>query len=206
MAEFYVSVDVEADGPCPGLNSMLSIGAVALHPETLEEITPNGQFYVNLSLLDGAKPDYDTMTWWKKQGGMYEKTRTDLMDPAIAMRALADWLKVMAMYVPSGTSVPSRPVFVAYPAGFDFTYVYYYCHRFLGECPFGFQSLDMKSFASGCLDMPFFGTAKSTMPLEWQSPLIHDHYALNDALQQADMFRRMMKWRRERELVRSERA
>ena len=201
MPEFYVSVDVETDGPCPGINSMLSIGAVALHPDTLDEITPAGRFYSNLQLLPDARPDHDTMSWWRKQGGMYEKTRVDLIDPALAMRALADWLKAISASLSSEESVPMRPVLVAYPAGFDFTFIYYYCHRYLRECPFGVESLDIKSFASGCLDLPLFGTVRGTMPTAWQSPLVHDHHALNDALRQADMFRRMMKWRRERELV-----
>ena len=32
MPEIYVSIDIESDGPVPGLNSMLSLGAVAFDP------------------------------------------------------------------------------------------------------------------------------------------------------------------------------
>jgi len=37
---------------------------------------------------------------------------------------------------------PGKPVFVGYPAGFDFLFVYWYLIRFTGESPFSFSALD----------------------------------------------------------------
>ena len=42
------------------------------------------------------------------------------------MLAYVEWIK----------SLKGKPVFVAYPAGFDFLFVYWYLIRFVGESPF----------------------------------------------------------------------
>ena len=51
MAEIYVSTDVEADGPIPGPNSMLSFGSAAYAPDK----TLIGTFSANLLQLPGAE-------------------------------------------------------------------------------------------------------------------------------------------------------
>ena len=57
------------------------------------------------------------------------------------MQQYVDWLKAL----------PGRPVFVAYPAGFDFLFVYWYLIRFAGESPFSHSALDMKTYAMAVL-------------------------------------------------------
>ena len=60
VPELYVSLDVEADGPCPGIFSMLSFGMAAF---TIEKHLV-GTFTRNLVTLPGAREDQRTMTWW----------------------------------------------------------------------------------------------------------------------------------------------
>jgi len=48
--EIYVSMDIEADGPIPGPNSMLSFAAACFN----EKSTLVGTFDRNLELLPGA--------------------------------------------------------------------------------------------------------------------------------------------------------
>ena len=61
--ECYVSIDIEADGPAPGLNSMLSLGAAAFAGDgTLADT-----FSANLETLPEAREDPKTMRWWAKQ-------------------------------------------------------------------------------------------------------------------------------------------
>ena len=70
MAEIYVSTDIEADGPIPGPNSMLSIGAAAfLHDKTLVST-----FSANLEPLPGAAGDVKTMEWWEYAKRMVRET------------------------------------------------------------------------------------------------------------------------------------
>ena len=57
--ECYVSIDIEADGPAPGLNSMLSLGAAAF----ISEGAVMDTFSANLD----AREDPKTTHWWAKQ-------------------------------------------------------------------------------------------------------------------------------------------
>lgn len=59
--EIYISTDVEADGPIPGSNSMLSFGSAAY----LADKTLLSTFTTNLETLPDAKPDPITMEWWQ---------------------------------------------------------------------------------------------------------------------------------------------
>lgn len=48
-----------------------------------------------------------------------------------------------------GTCGGKQPVFVGFNAGFDWSFVNWYFLRFLGENPFGFAPLDIKSYYMG---------------------------------------------------------
>lgn len=178
MSEIYVSTDVETDGPIPGPHSMLSLGSAAY----LADGTLVATFERNLQTLEGAVGDPRTMGWWRGQPEAWAACRVDPVDPARAMREYVHWLK----------GLPGKPVFVAYPAGFDFTFVYWYLIRFAGESPFSFVALDVKTFAMALLKRDFRKTTKSTMPREWFSPHPHTHRALDDALEQGALFCRML--------------
>src|SRR6266704_1803480 len=133
MSEVYVSTDVESDGPIPGPHSMLSFASAAFLPDK----TLVDTFTANLKTLPEGNADPATMTWWQQHSDKLAATRTDLQDPEPAMRQYVAWIK----------KLPGRPVFVAYPAGFDFLFVYFYLIRFAGESTFSFSALDMKTFA-----------------------------------------------------------
>ena len=94
----------------------------------------------------------------------------------------------MAAYVAWLKALPGKPVFVGYPAGFDFLFVYWYLIRFAGESPFSFSALDIKSYAMAVLGRPFRETTKRNMPREWFSGRPHTHKALDDALGQGELF------------------
>jgi hypothetical protein len=94
------------------------------------------------------------------------------------MRAYVAWLKAL----------PGKPVFVGYPAGFDFLFVYWYLIRFAGESPFSFSALDIKTFAMATLGTSYRETAKKRMPKHWFDDLPHTHKALDDAIEQGALF------------------
>ena len=89
-------------------------------------------------------------------------------------------------------SLARRPVFVAYPAGFDFTFVNWYLIRFVGRNPFSFAALDMKTYAMAVLGRRFHETSRRTLPREWWPSLPHTHVALEDALEQGELFCNML--------------
>jgi hypothetical protein len=184
MAEVYVSTDVESDGPIPGPNSMLSFGSAAY----LADKTLVDTFSANLQTLPDAAGDPATMDWWRQHPDAWARTRTDLEEPAAAMRRYVAWLK----------KLPGRPVFVAYPAGYDFLFVYWYLIRFAGESPFSFSALDIKTFAMALLHCDYRDAVKRNMPRHWFDDLPHNHVALDDALEQGALFCNMLAENRRR--------
>jgi DNA polymerase III alpha subunit (gram-positive type) len=179
MAEIYVSTDVETDGPIPGPHSMLSFASAAYTAEKQLLST----FSANLELLDGAVGHPSTMSWWKERWHLYEVTRVDVESPEAALQRYVTWIK----------QLPGKPVFVAYPAGFDFTFMYWYLIKFVGESPFSFSALDIKSYAAALLKCEYRQASKRNMPKEWFDPMPHTHIALDDAIEQGAMFCNMLK-------------
>ena len=179
MSEIYISTDVETDGPSPGPHSMLSLGSAAYTADKRLLST----FSANLETLPGASAHPETAAWWATQPQAWAACRSDLESPAAAMKRYADWLD----------GLDGKPVFVAYPAGFDFLFVYWYLIRYAGRSPFGFSALDMKSFAMAQLRKDYRASTKQNMPGHWFDDLPHSHVALDDAIEQGALFCNMLK-------------
>jgi DNA polymerase III alpha subunit (gram-positive type) len=180
--EIYVSTDIETDGPCPGLNSMLSFGSVALLPDGTELVT----FTANLYTLAGAVFDPDTRDWWMTQPAAWRACTINQRYANLAMPEYCAWVKAL----------PGKPVFVAHPAGFDWTFMYYYMLRFNGNSPFGFSALDMKTYAMAKLGCTFRKSNKRDWPKEWfDKKTLHTHRALDDAREQGQQFIKMLHYK-----------
>src|SRR5262245_12409132 len=178
MPEIYVSTDVEADGPIPGPHSMLSFGSAAY----LADKRLLGTFTANLMQLPGAAPHPETSAWWQTQPEAWEACRKDPRPPEEVMPEYLTWLQ----------GLPGRPVFVGYPASYDFLFVYWYLIRFAGHSPFSHAALDVKTFAMALLGKDFRESAKRNMPAEWFDDLPHTHHALDDAIEQGALFCNML--------------
>jgi hypothetical protein len=172
--EIYVSTDVEADGRIPGPNSMLSFGSAAFTAKA--ELVST--FTANLELLEGASGDPDTMAWWSKNKDAWDQTRIGMQSPRDAMVKYVKWLK----------SLPGKPVFVGFPAAYDFMFVYWYLVHFAGESPFSHSALDIKTFAMAVLRLPYRDSTRQNMPNRWFPKLPHTHVALDDAIEQGQLF------------------
>lgn len=176
--EVYVSTDVETDGPIPGPHSMLSFGSAAYTADKRMIAV----FEANLETLPGAEAHPETRLWWDSQPEAWAEHRRDVRPPAEVMPEYAAWVRAL----------PGKPVFVGYPAGFDFMFMTWYLHRFAGASPFSFAALDVKTFAMATLGTDFRATAKRTMPKSWFDPLPHTHKALDDAVEQGALFCNML--------------
>ena len=177
-AEIYVSTDVEADGPIPGPHSMLSFGSAAYRADK----TLVSTFAANLETLPGATGHPDTMAWWAKHPDAWAACRRDLQAPERAISAYVQWLD----------GLPGKPVFVGYPAAYDFVFVYWYLIRFAGRSPFGFSALDIKTMAMTMLRTDFREATKRNMPRKWFDARPHTHVALDDAIEQGALFCNML--------------
>jgi len=176
--EIYVSTDVETDGPIPGVNSLLSFGSAAY----LADKTLVSTFTANLETLPGAQADAKTMRWWQTQPEAWAACRERPQAPEEVMPRYVAWLK----------SLPGQPVFVGYPAAFDFLFVYWYLIRFAGESPFSHSALDIKTYAMALLKRGYRESVKRNMPRRWFDALPHTHRALDDAIEQGALFCNML--------------
>jgi hypothetical protein len=150
----FIAVDVEADGPIPGDYSMVSLGAVRVD----RQLTTT--FYARLRpISDRWVPEALAVT-----GHSREETLT-FDDPAAAMAAFAAWLQANSK---------GRPRFVSDNNGFDWQFVNWYFHHFLGSNPFGFSSINL-----GCL---YKGLVRNMFPnFKHLRQTPHTHHPVDDA-------------------------
>jgi DNA polymerase III epsilon subunit-like protein len=169
--EVFLSIDVETAGPIPGEYSLLTIGAcnVAVPTQTfacaLKPTTRN------------AGPNALRVT-----GLSLDKLEHEGLEPTAGMQAFHDWIVHTA-------DADGTPVFVGFNAPFDWSFVNYYFHRYLGKNPFGFAALDIKSMYMGAARSSWSDTRSSQIAAVLKPSLKGDHNALHDAQYQAELFR-----------------
>ncbi len=187
-ADVYISVDVEADGPVPLVNSMLSLGACVAGTFDGRRFTradPTAQtHYVELRPVgDSFDPQALAVSGLDR-----DLLLRDGAAPEEAMAAFAGWVREVAG--------AGRPVLVAYPASYDWPWVSTYLARFApGRSPFGHSGcLDMKTMYALKAGVRIGKAVKREMPAHLLSRRPHTHHALDDAVEQADLFANLMEW------------
>jgi DNA polymerase III epsilon subunit-like protein len=170
----YVSVDVETAGPSPAIYSLLAIGACLV-------FNPAQHFYVELQPLSMASAPEAA----EVHRLSLERLAIEGLPPAEAMARFANWLKSA---IPQG----KHPLFVGFNAAFDWMFVNDYFHRFLGHNPFGHAPLDVKSFYMGMSGGQWCDTSMRRLALRYLGGRQLAHHALEDALIQAELFRKLL--------------
>ncbi|WP_223788204.1 3'-5' exonuclease [Marinicella meishanensis] len=154
-----IMVDIESDGPIPGDYSMVSFGAVVVD-ERLDKT-----FYGQL------RPISDL--WLPDALAVSGHTREETMafpEPKTVMQEFADWLH---------SNSNGRPLFFSDNNGFDWQFINWYFHHFVGDNPFGFSSSNLGSLYKG-LVQDTFKNFKHLRKTE------HSHHPVDDALGNAE--------------------
>ena len=126
----YIMVDVEADGPCPGLYSMIEIGAVNCSD-------PNQTFYGRLKpISDKFVPEALAVTGYSREHTL------SFSEPSEVIEAFSSWL-----YWAKKSS--KRLIFISDNNGFDWQFVNYYFHLYLERNPFGHSSRNLNDLFKG---------------------------------------------------------
>ncbi len=177
MNPTYVITDIEADGPVPGDNSMLSFASVAVSSEG-DEVSA---FEAVLAPLEWANPDADTMKWFATQPEAYAAATADPRPAGAVMSAFVEWV----------SALPDRPVFAAHPIAFDGIWIDYYLRQFtdkrLTQGPrdanplFYASGICIRTIASIRLGWPIWDCHPSNYPPEWLGNHDHTHRAIDDA-------------------------
>ncbi len=158
-------VDVEADGPIPGDYSMICLGAVIV------ERGLNRTFYGKLiPISDKWIPDALEVSGFSRE----ETLAFDV--PRDVMSDFANWVS---------NESKGRPFFVSDNNGFDWQFVNWYFHHFLGDNPFGFSSMNLGSLYKGLASDTF----KNFKHLRQTA---HTHNPVDDAIGNAEAMLKMV--------------
>ncbi len=183
--DVYLSADVETDGPIPGRFSLLSFGLCVAgrgDGETFERADPEAAtFYRELAPITG---EFDPEAL-AVSGLDRARLQREGEEPERAMRDAARWVREVAG--PEGT-----PVLVAYPLGFDWSFLHWYFVAYGGGTdpdPFGHaHALDVKTLAAVRRRRPIARAGLSRVAPEVRL----GHHALDDAIAQAEVFATLM--------------
>jgi hypothetical protein len=150
----YVMVDVESDGPIPGDFSMVCFGAVVVEPGLKRS------FYGRLRpISEQWIPD------GLKVSGYSREQVLDFDEPQFVMEQFAAWLSGLRS---------RRLVFISDNNGYDWQFINWYFHHFIGKNPFGFSSQNLGSLYKG-LVKDTFATFKHLRRTA------HTHHPVDDA-------------------------
>lgn len=160
----HIMVDVEADGPIPGDYSMVCFGAIVVEPSL------SNTFYGRLKpISDKWIPEALEVS------GFSREETLDFDDPKSVMQQFADWI---------GASSTGRPLFISDNNGFDWQFINWSFHHFLGQNPFGHSSSNLGSLYKG-LVKDTFRSFKHLRRTE------HTHHPVDDARGNAEALLQM---------------
>jgi DNA polymerase III alpha subunit (gram-positive type) len=150
----YVMVDIESDGPIPGDYSMVCFGAVIVEPGLQRT------FYGKLRPISD-KFIADALA----VSGFSREATIEFDDPKAVMETFRDWIKA---------ECKGRAMFISDNNGFDWQFINWYFHHFLGNNPFGFSSTNLGSLYKGLTKDTFvnFKHLRQTR---------HTHHPVDDA-------------------------
>jgi len=173
----FVVTDIEADGPTPLHNSMLSFASVAI--DYSGKVL--GEFEAVLKPRADRQPSPDTMAWWQTQPEAWAHATTNPEAPEVVMPRYADW----------GASLPGFRVFAAAPLIFDGLWMDHYLDAFAGTRILGGPFKSRQIFRGGgvCLytmagtmrGVPYLEWGMQRAPAEWYGHVEHTHKAIDDA-------------------------
>jgi len=114
-----------------------------------------------------------------------ERLAAEGEDPARAVERFAEWVE-------STTPPGSRPVFVGFNAPFDWMFMADALHRHAGRNPFGHSAVDIKALEMGVAGVGWEETSFAAVAGRYGVDTSLPHHALEDARQQAEVFRRIL--------------
>jgi hypothetical protein len=162
----YVIVDVESDGPIPAEFSMVCFGAV-IFDELL-----NQTFYGRTRpISERFIPEALGVSGFSRQQHLVFE------EPKIVMERFAEWLAKLSQ---------GRPIFISDNPAFDWQFINYYFHRFLGRNPFGFSARRIGDLYSGLV-------RDASKASEWKKYRLttHSHNPVDDAKGNAEALKKL---------------
>lgn len=186
--DVYFSADVETDGPIPGPFSILSFALVYAGRFDGEKLERPAS--LDLSFYRELKP---ISTSFEDEALRVNRLDRDRLcregePPERAMTDASRWVRQIAG--------PGRPVLVAFPLSFDWTWLYWYFVRFSSDgSPFNHSGcFDLKTAYAVKARVPIAEAGRSHLASRLRPERPHTHHALDDAVEQAEIFANLFEW------------
>lgn len=155
----YIVVDVESDGPVQGDHSMVCFGAVVVEPTLSKtfygKVKPISDIWVPSSL---------------EISGFSREEHLTFDEPEKVMNEFTDWVN---------KNTKGRPIFLSDNNGYDFGWINWYLHKYVGRNIFGWSSRRIGDLWCGY---------KNDMFAKWKymRKTKHTHNPLDDAMANAE--------------------
>lgn len=186
--DVYFSADVETDGPIPGPFSILSFALVYAGAFDGKHFTPpqdyKQTFYRELRpISENFQPEA-----LRVNGLDRDRLLREGEAPELVMTEASRWIKSI--------TEGAKPVLVAYPLSFDWSWLYWYFVRFAAEgSPFNHSlCFDMKTAFAVKAGVPISEAGRSRLLPSLRPQREHTHHALEDATEQAEIFSKIFQW------------
>jgi len=155
----YFVVDVESDGPIPPDYSMVCFGAVVLDE------------FLNKTFYGMTKPiskNYQPQTL--EISGVSREKHESFEDPKEVFLKFLEWIESNSI---------GKPIFISDNPCYDWQWINYYFHHFMGKNPFGYSGRRIGDL--------YCGLVRDTRA-QWKHlrKTIHDHNPVNDAIGNAE--------------------
>ncbi|WP_246725214.1 exonuclease domain-containing protein [Beijerinckia sp. L45] len=186
--DVYFSADVETDGPIPGPFSMLSFALV--YAGTFDGVKFSRPLDYNEVFYEELKPI--SINFQPEALIVNGIDRINLIkngqNPDNVMNSASEWIKQMCC--------GGEPVLVAYPLSFDWSWLYWYFIKFCADgSPFAHsRCFDIKTAFAIKAGLPISESGRSKLWSSLKSSRKHSHHALDDAIEQAEIFANIFEW------------
>jgi len=163
-------LDVEANGPAPGMYSMTEIGIVKVSIEgkmksVYAKIMPLHDKHVK-GALDAI-------------GTTHEETKENAVSPEEGMRIVIEWVR-------DNTNPGTRPMIFSDNPAFDFLFYKWYAEKYCpGMCPFGYTARSISDIYRGIV-----GNVKKSFTHLRDTR--HSHHPVDDAMGNAEALIKMV--------------
>lgn len=162
----FIIVDVESDGPVPADFSMVCFGAVLF-----DDALATNFYGRTRPISDRFIPEALAVS------GFSREQHLAFDDPREVMKQFAAWLERHAK---------GRPVFVSDNLAYDWQFVNFYFHHFLGKNPFGFSGRRIGDLYAGLM-------RDASKASDWKKFRItsHSHNPVDDAKGNAEALKKI---------------
>lgn len=147
----WFCVDIECNGPVPGLYAMVSLGVVPVFER-------DGDFVIGEGLYLEFKPEAPRHD--ARAASIHGLDQDRLQREGLP---LAEGLTKLAAWVGETRDPESAVVFVGHNAPFDWSFVNHGYHAHGIDNPFGYKALDTKALAAGVLNVHWLEANKELL-------------------------------------------